>query len=393
MQIGLVGKPNVGKSTFFKAATLANVEIANYPFATIKPNLGVAYCRLKDPAQEFGKISNPRDGYVKDEYRFIPVQLIDVAGLVPGASEGKGMGNQFLDDLRQADVLIHVIDASGSTNDQGEPCEVGEHDPVNDVIFLDTELDMWYNGILKKGWEKFVKKIQADKIEVHIALADQLSGLKVSEDNVLNALQSTGLVGTSAHGWSPDQLFDLSRAIRIENKPMVIVCNKLDKVDPSIVGKLRTQFPEHTFIAAAADYELALREADRHDVISYVPGATSFNIRNTDLSNAQKTALDTIQSFITDGTGVQSALNSAVFDVLGHVAVFPGGSKLADKDGNVIPDCFLMPRGSTALDFAYKLHTDLGKNFIRAVDIRSKQGLGKDYVLKQSDIIEIVAGR
>lgn len=393
MQIGLVGKPNVGKSTFFKAATLANVEIANYPFATIKPNLGVAYCRVKDPAQDFGKISNPRDGYVKEEYRFIPVQLIDVAGLVPGASEGKGMGNQFLDDLRQADVLIHVIDASGSTNDQGEPCEVGEHDPADDVRFLDRELDMWYNGILKKGWEKFVKKIQADKSEVHIALADQLSGLKVTEDNVLNALEATSMVGVPANEWTDDQMFTLSRAIRIENKPMVIVCNKLDKANVSIVDTLREQFPMHTFIAAAADFELALREADRHDVISYIPGATSFNITNDNLSDAQKAALDTIKSFMVNGTGVQDALNSAVFDVLGHVAVFPGGSKLADKDGNVIPDCFLMPRGSSALDFAYKLHTDLGKNFIRAVDIRTKQGLGKDYVLKHCDVIEIVAGR
>ena len=294
MQIGLVGKPNVGKSTFFKAATLANVEIANYPFATIKPNLGVAYCRVKDPAQDFGKISNPRDGYVKEDYRFIPVQLIDVAGLVPGASEGKGMGNQFLDDLRQADVLIHVIDASGSTNDQGEPCEVGEHDPADDVRFLDRELDMWYNGILKKGWEKFVKKIQADKSEVHIALADQLSGLKVTEDNVLNALEATSMVGVPANEWTDDQMFTLSRAIRIENKPMVIVCNKLDKANVSM-DTLREQFV--CTPTAAATLNCTARSCVRR--YKLYSRSNIFNITN-DNYLMRKAALD-IKSFMVNG--------------------------------------------------------------------------------------------
>ncbi len=180
MLIGIVGKPNVGKSTFFKAATLAEVEIANYPFATIKPNSGVGYVKVKDPARDFNKISNPRNGYVLKEFRFVPVQLIDVAGLVPGAHEGLGMGNQFLDDLRQADVLIHVIDVSGSTNEKGEQVEPLTYDPAEDVKFLEVELDMWYLGILRKGWEKFARTVMQEKSEIHKALAKQLSGLKVN---------------------------------------------------------------------------------------------------------------------------------------------------------------------------------------------------------------------
>ena len=187
MQLGIVGKPNVGKSTFFKAITLADVEIANYPFATIKPNSGVAYVRIKDVAKEFEKEANPREGYILGDYRFVPIQVIDVAGLVPGAHEGKGMGNQFLDDLRQADALIHVIDISGSTNAQGESVEPGSYDPKEDIKFLATELDMWYLGILSKGWVKFARQIQQEKAKISVALAKQLSGLRVSEENVEKA--------------------------------------------------------------------------------------------------------------------------------------------------------------------------------------------------------------
>jgi len=151
MLIGVVGKANVGKSTFFKAATLMDIEIANYPFATIKPNHGVGFVKVKDAARDFDKTANPREGFVQDEFRFVPIDMIDVAGLVPGAHEGKGMGSQFLDDLRQADALIHVIDVSGSTNEKGEPIEIGSYDPANDVKFLEEELDYWYLTILKKG--------------------------------------------------------------------------------------------------------------------------------------------------------------------------------------------------------------------------------------------------
>ena len=127
MIIGVVGKANVGKSTFFKAATLAEVEIGNYPFVTIKANSGVGYVKVKCVDQEFGVQCDPRKGYCKNGIRFVPVELIDVAGLVPGAHEGKGMGNQFLDDIRQADVLIHVIDGSGGTNEKGERYQCGTY--------------------------------------------------------------------------------------------------------------------------------------------------------------------------------------------------------------------------------------------------------------------------
>ncbi len=184
MIIGIVGKANVGKSTFFKAMTLADIEIANYPFATIKPNHGIGFVRIECIDTFFKTQCNPREGFCMNHQRFVPVNVIDVAGLVPGAHEGKGMGNQFLDDLRQADALIHVIDCSGGTNENGEPIQPGTYAPENDVIFLEKELDHWYDGILKKGWEKFARVVQMEQKDVEKPLAKQLSGLGVNETHV-----------------------------------------------------------------------------------------------------------------------------------------------------------------------------------------------------------------
>src|SRR3989338_2465575 len=193
MLVGVVGKANVGKSTFFKAATLAEVEIANYPFATIKPNSGIGYVRVRDAAADFGKVSNPREGFVLGATRFVPIQMIDVAGLVPGAHEGKGMGNQFLDDLRQADVLIHVVDIAGTTNENGNPIEPGSYDPANDIKFLEEELDFWYLGIIQKGWGKFSRDVHQTNKQVHKALGKQLSGLGVTENMIEALVNKLGL--------------------------------------------------------------------------------------------------------------------------------------------------------------------------------------------------------
>ena len=399
MIIGIVGKPNVGKSTFFKAATLAEVEIANYPFATIKPNVGVAYVKQKDVARDFGKVSNPRDGFVLGEFRFIPVQMIDVAGLVPGASEGKGMGNQFLDDLRQADVLIHVIDVSGGTNEKGESVDVGSYNPAEDIKFLEKELDLWYLGIINKGWIKFARTVRQEKKKISEALAKQLSGLKVTEKLIEDTINKLELDIEKPDSWSEEDLLNLAVGLRKFTKPMVIACNKIDS--PGALEnyeRLKKDFPEQLLISTSSDSELALREAAKLSLIDYVPGGKSFNILKTEeLNDKQIKALEFIKSSVLEkyesGTGVQETLNAAVFQKLKYMAIYPGGSNLADKEGNVIPDCFLMPGGSTALDFAYKLHTDLGKNFIRAIDIKEKKTVGKEHKLKDMDVIEIVSGR
>ena len=399
MLVGIVGKPNVGKSTFFKAATLAEAEIANYPFVTIKPNEGVAYLKVPDVAKEFGKTSNPRSGYVLKQFRFIPFKLIDVAGLVPGAHEGKGMGNQFLDDLRQADVLIHVIDLSGSTNEKGESAALGSYDPAEDVKFLETELDLWYLGILNKGWQKFARTVIQEKQDICVALALQLSGLHVTENMVIEAIEELQLNREKPHYWQEENLKSLAALLRKKTKPMIIAGNKMDLPPASEkLQSLKQQFPNYVFIGCSAEGELALREASKAALIEYIPGENNFTIlKEVNLNEKQKQALSFIKTAILGRfgqTGVQQILNAAVFELLRYMAVFPGGAnKLEDKDGHTLPDCFLMPPESTALDFAYKIHTDLGQNFIRAIDVRTKRAVGKDHPLKQLDIFEIVAGR
>jgi len=399
MIIGVVGKANVGKSTFFKAATLAEAEIANYPFATIKPNTGIGFVKVDCADKDFQKQCHPRTGYCLNHKRFVPVQMIDVAGLVPGAHEGKGMGNQFLDDLRQADVLIHVIDAAGSTNEKGEPIQPGSHDPARDIEFLEVELDLWYAGILQKGWEKFARTVVQERQPIHLALAKQLSGLKVTEPMIDEALNLLQLDREKPQYWTAQQLQALATLLRQKTKPMIIAANKCDlPAAAENLQRLQQKFLQYTLVPCSADSELALKEAAKAGLIAYVPGEKSFSIiQGGKLTERQKKALEFIQQNVLErfgSTGVQQVLDEAVFKLLGYVAIFPGGvSKLEDSEGRCLPDCFLLPPKSTALDFAYKLHTDLGKNFICAKDVRTKKTVGKEYVLKNRDVIEIVAGR
>ncbi|MFT4303117.1 MAG: redox-regulated ATPase YchF [Candidatus Woesearchaeota archaeon] len=396
MIIGVVGKANVGKSTFFKSATLAEVEIANYPFATIKPNSGVGYVKIKDVAKEFNKTANPREGYILGEWRFVPVQMIDVAGLVPGAHEGKGMGNQFLDDLRQAHVLIHVIDCSGSTNEKGEPINPGTYDPANDVKFLEEELDYWYLGIIDKGWDKFARTVQQSHGEVHKAIAKQLSGLMVTEEMVEITLKKLGL-SSNLLDWDDKQRMQLATELRKLTKPMIIACNKMDvPVAYENFEKLKKEFPDRLFVACSAESELALKEAAKHNIVNYIPGDNNFEIILGDkITDKQNKALDFIKNNILknyNGTGVQTVLDKSVFDLLKYKAIHPGGvSKLEDSNGNVLPDCFLLPHEATALDFAFRLHTDFGNNFVKAINVRTKMPMGKEHILDHLDIIEIMA--
>ncbi|MFC1754319.1 redox-regulated ATPase YchF [Thermoproteota archaeon] len=399
MFVGIVGKPSCGKSTFFKAATLAEVEIANYPFTTIKPNHAVGFVKIPDVAKDFGKSANPREGYVLDKWRFVPIDLMDVAGLVPGAHKGLGMGSQFLDDLRQADALVHVIDASGSVNEKGEPVDVGSYDPVNDVRFLEEELDFWYLDIMKRGWDKFARQIMQEKLDVNKALAKQLSALKVNEKMVESSVKKLVLDPEKPGSWTDDQLLSLAKELRRLTKPMIIAANKIDmQTAKDNVARLKKEFPDYNIIPCSAESELALREAAKHSLIEYVPGEKGCSIIAEDkLNDKQKQAIGFIKKNVLDifgTTGVQEVLNAAIFDLLKYIAIHPGGvGKLEDSEGRVIPDCFLMPEGTTALQFAYKLHTDFGKNFIRAIDVKTKMTVGKEHVLKNLDILEIVAGK
>ena len=389
MLIGLIGRPNAGKSTFFKAATLADVLIAPYPFATIKPNHAMAYVKIKDLAVEFNKVSNPREGYVKSGLRFVPFELIDVAGLVEGASQGKGLGNEFLNDLAGADAFIHVVDMSGETDGEGKPAQ--NYYPEKDIQIIEKELDLWYLGILMKVWKIFARTAEMQKQKFAQAIAKQFSGLKVNEEDVQSVIRKSNLNSEKPTSWTDEQLSQFSQLLRKQSKPMIIAANKIDRPKgKENYEKVKSEF-QYPIVPCFADGELALREADKAGLIEYIPGEHNFEIKKQ-LNEKQKEALEKIKDVLKEfkNTGVQEVLNKTIFEILEYIAVYPAGTKLSDSKGNILPDCYLMKKGSTALDFAYRLHSDIGKNFIKAIDIRTKKAVGKDYLLKHLDGLEIV---
>ncbi len=384
IEIGIAGKPNAGKSTFFKAATLADAEIANYPFTTIKPNVGVGYVRVKCVCQELGVECRE----CVDGWRFIPVKLIDVAGLVPDAHKGRGLGNEFLDNLRQSEAVIHVVDASGSTDEEGNEIGIGERDPREDVKFLYHEIDMWLYGILKRNWDKIIRRMKAEKRDPVKFLTEQLAGLGFEEWMVREATRDFGDISTL----DDERLRDFAVELRKRRMKMVIAANKADKAPKELLNQL-LDLPENVVPTSAA-YELILRTAAKNGYIKYLPGDSDFEILK-ELNEKQMKALEKIREFLKEfgSTGVQDALNKIVFDVLGYIVVYPveDENKFTDTKGNVLPDAMLVKRGTTARELAYKIHTDIGKHFIYALDAKTKMRVAEDYELKNNDVIKIVS--
>ena len=393
MLIGIVGKPNTGKSTFFKAATLAEVETGGRPFVTIEPNEGVGFVKVECAEKFFKTKCQPAKGFCIDGNRFVPVKLLDVAGIVPGAHQGKGLGNTFLNDLSTADALIHIVDASGATNAKGEPVKAGSYDPANDVRFLEEELDMWYFNLMKKGWKKFSRTAEHQSKDAAFIVADQFSGLKIDVDMVKTAMRRLGLKKKLTE-WSDEDLKKFATSLRQASKPIIIAANKIDLPEAKEnVKRLKKEFPEYKVIACSAESELALREAAKKELVDYIPGEKTFKIKSNKLSEKQQAALKFIrEKVLKDGTGVQDCLNAAVLDLLKYIVIFPGGvHKLEDAKGRRLPDAFLMPPDSTAFDFANKIHTDLAEGFIKAIDVKTKKPVGRDHKLKHLDVIEIIS--
>lgn len=393
MQIGIVGKPNVGKSTFFCAATLANVEIANYPFTTIEANKGVAYLRAPCPCKELGVECEPRNSACADGVRLIPVELLDVAGLVPDAWQGKGLGNQFLDDLRQADALINLVDSSGSTDIEGNPGDPGSHDPVHDVQFLENEVDQWIAGIIGKGFDRIARQAHLQGTKIETALHERLTGLALSEASIMQALREVK-PPANPQDWDESVILAIASSIRRKGKPMIVAMNKADVAPAGNLDALEASGRD--CVPTMAEAELALRRAEKAGILEYVPGDESFRVKEGScLNEGQRKALDYISQNMKrfGGTGVQTCLEKAAYGMLDLIVCYPveDEGRMTDHDGRVLPDAFLMRRGSTAKDLAYKVHTDLGEGFIRGVNARSKRVVGHDYELQDGDIVKIVS--
>ncbi len=395
--VGVVGKPNVGKSTFFSASTLAHVPIANYPFTTIKPNIGMGYVRTPCVHEEFNVVDSPGNSSCIDGIRLVPVEIVDCAGLVPGAWQGRGLGNQFLDEIRQADALIHIVDASGGTDSEGKPCDPGTHDPRADVRFLERELDMWILQIVKKEWDRAVRRVEGAKEDLLPILEEKLSGLGIRKDHLSSAKVKTRLNFENPSAWSDENLLSLITELRKDSKPLLIAANKMD-VPPAEKNLEALRAMGYMVVPCCAEAELALRRAAEKEVISYLPGDGNFKMGEKPLTPEQTHALTRIKEQVLiplGSTGVQEALNLAFFKLLQMVTVYPveDPEKLTDHKGRILPDTYLVPYGTTAKQFAGMIHSDLAAGFLYATEVRSKMRVADDYVLKDRDVISIVSAR
>ena len=425
MRIGLVGKPNVGKSTAFSALTEMPVDIANYPFTTIEPNVGVTWIPLPDPCacsdlrerrelsgrldpsgpddDRSGSICSPNTGKCSGFKRLVPVTLVDVAGLVPGAHEGRGRGNQFLSDLSRCDALIQVVDVSGSTDLEGNPVGSGGSKPIEEHRFLLSELDSWILGIIGNGWDRVSRRAQAEgnrAIQDH--LMDRLTGIGAKDIHISLGISSAQREHPNSHdisSWGDGELRSIASAIRRSMFPISIAANKADnQVHQCTELESEAESSGGRLILTSAEAELALRRASSSGMISYQPGDSDFSLTEMgeeNLSEEQREALGSISQSISSwsGGGLVGLVSDVVFRQLSRVVCYPVQDEThwVDGDGKSLPDAILVPTGTTSKGLAYHVHSDLGDGFVRAIDARTGRVIGADHKLSDGDVVSIQA--
>ena len=399
IKIGLIGKTNTGKTTFFNSATLATADISNYPFTTKQPTVGNANAVSLCVHKELNLQDNPKNSRCIDGWRFIPVELVDLPGLIKGAWEGKGLGNKFLSVAAQSDALLHIVDVSGSIDAAGRIAEPGSGDPIADIGDIEEELVMWYLKLLEGNRDKISRAINSGT-DMQSAIADVFRGIGVNEEHVKLALQENRLENHKFDELGAQESKDFSWSLRDISKPTLIVANKVDL--PSATDnfkRIREEYNDMIIVPSSADAELTLRRAANLGLIRYFPGDERFEIKDQSiLTDKQKWALNFIRKDILDEymrTGIQFAINVAVFKLLRMNAVYPvaEASRLSDKSGNVLPDVYLMKSGSTVEDLAKEIHSELAKGLLYAIDIRDGLRLPINYEIKDRDILSIISAR
>lgn len=397
IKIGLIGKTNTGKTTFFNAATLSSSEISNYPFTTKSPASGIAHAITLCVHPEFKVQDNPNNSRCVDGWRYIPIELIDLPGLIKDAWKGKGLGNQFLSIAAQSDALLHIVDASGGIDSSGQISERGSGDPISDFADIEEELVMWYQKIFEGNRDK-IAKLTTDPADIAGAITELYQGVGVQAGHVRQALSATGLSETPLDDFGIADSKRLAASLRKISKPTLIVANKID-VDGADenFNRLRERYKDTIVIPASGDSELSLRRAEQKELIKYSPGSEQFDILQADkLSDKQLQALDLIKREIMGEymrTGVQFAINVAVFKLLKMNSIYPVADEknMSDRSGNVLPDLILMKDGATILDLAREIHTDLQKGLLYAKDLRYNLRLPTDYQLRDRDVISLVS--
>jgi ribosome-binding ATPase YchF (GTP1/OBG family) len=399
--IGIIGKPSAGKSTFLNAACMTHAKVSELPFTTIDPNKGVAYVKTNCMCKKLNLKDNPKNSICIEGNRFIPVNLLDVAGLVPDAHKGKGLGNKFLNDLSKADILIHILDISGELDKTGKRITLGKNDPYEDIIFLEKEINLWFKEIIERtDWTKFLKSYSREKTKFIEALYKRLSGVRVKKKHIILAIKNSGLENKDPINWTDDDLYDFSKIVREHSKPILVVANKIDK-ENGIRNLVRIKAKyNNPIIPCSALAEFVLRKYQEDKVIKYIPGLDNFHILNHEkLKSKELETLEKIRGKILgelSETGVQNALNHAIFQIANQICVFPVSdiNTFTDHDDNVLPDVFLVEKGTNLKDFVQDyIHTDLAEHFMFGIDALTKKRLGENYELKHNDVIKIVSSR
>ncbi len=401
LTVGIVGKPSSGKTTFLNAACLTNAKVSEIPFTTIEPNKGVTYIKTDCVCKELNVSDNAKNSFCIDGFRFIPINLLDVAGLVPDAHKGKGLGNKFLNDLIIADALLHIVDITGALDKSGKMVSIGENDPYEDILFLENEIDLWFKEIIEReDWKRFTKGILSEKKKIVDALHERLSGIKINKKEIILALKNSKLETINPLAWTAQDILMFSKKLRKISKPIIIIANKIDKeISEKNLNELKSKYSGPIFPCSALA-EQVLRKYHEDKVIEYLPGSTDFKILNQQkLSSKEFETLKKIKDKILrpyQGTGIQKVLNFATFNVSNQICVYPVSdiNTYSDNKNNVLPDAFLVEKGTLLRDFVRdKIHSDLAKNFIFGIDARTKKRLGENYELKHNDIIKIVTNK
>lgn len=399
--IGIIGKPSSGKTTFLNAACLTHAKVSEIPFTTIEPNKGVAYVKSKCVCKELNVKDNPKNSMCIDGNRFIPINLIDVAGLVPDAHKGKGLGNKFLNDLIKADVLLHIVDITGSLDKSGKLVSIGENDPYDDILFLENEINLWFKEILEReDWTKFTKWILTEKRKVVEAFYERLSGVKINKQQIILSIKNSKLESKNPSTWTDQELLEFAKTLRRISKPILIIANKIDKeISEHNLKELKKKY-DGPIIPCSALAEHFLRKYHEDNVISYIPGSNDFEITDKDKLNSKeidmlkKIKLKILGQY--NGTGIQKILDYASFNIANQICVYPVSdiNTFSDNKDNVLPDAFLVKKGTLLRDFVRdKIHSELAENFMFGIDAKTKKRLGENYELKDKDIVKIVTSK
>ena len=395
LTFAIVGKTNVGKTTLFNAATLLNAEISNYPFTTKEPNIGIAYVCDICVCRELSLIDNPKNSACIEGWRYVPVRIIDVPGLVKDAWRGRGLGNKFLSAIGQADAIIHVVDASGSIDEEGNISRPGSGNPVQDVFDIELEIELWISHIIDRNELQILKDSSSGDLSE--ALNRSLTGIKTRPQLVTEALKKSELETKPFNNWTPEDRLEFSHQLLPIIKPTLLIANKMDlPTSEENLEKLEDYYSQGLVAACSAEAELALRLADKNGLIRYMPGQENFKILNEDaLTIEQKKAINYIEEKVLHKymrTGIQQALNTLAFKLLKMNMVYPvsDDTHFSDGHGNILPDVHLLREGATPINLAETVHSRLAKDYILAIDARNGLRLPKNYTLRHRDVVKIM---